>query len=343
MAPPHSAQQLRDVIADGNWLAHRYDETADTIHFRWVDRSAHAAVTFLTDAELGETPRFICARAEAVERARTLQLPELRFIIHSAFCCSTMLARAFDLPGLALGVKEPVILNDLIGMQLRRVDPRQVAAAMDAALLLLARPLAAGETMVVKPANLFNPLLPALLEMRRQARLLILYAPLETFLGSVARKGMDGRLWVRELMWKLIALGHAQRFGYSEEELYRQSDLQVAALGWLAQQALFAETLARGGDRVRSLSSEVLVAEPSRCLTALRRHLDIAFDPDAVARGPGFTRHSKTGAQFGAVERAHERAEGLAAHEAEVKMVTGWGEAVAAHCGIPMQLPAPLL
>jgi hypothetical protein len=109
-----------------------------------------------------------------------------------------------------------------------------VAAALDAALLLLGRPIAAGEAMVVKPANIFNPLLPALRAMRPDAPLLLLHAPLETFLGSVARKGLDGRLWVRELMWKLISLGQARRFGYSDEELYRQSDLQVAALGWLA-------------------------------------------------------------------------------------------------------------
>ena len=54
-----------------------------------------------------------------------------------------MLARAFDLPGAAMGYKEPQILNDAVGLRLREGDPRQVAAALDAALWLLARPLGA--------------------------------------------------------------------------------------------------------------------------------------------------------------------------------------------------------
>ena len=41
------------------------------------------------------------------------------------------LARAFDVPGTSFGLKEPQILNDVIGLQLRRGDPRQVAAALD--------------------------------------------------------------------------------------------------------------------------------------------------------------------------------------------------------------------
>jgi hypothetical protein len=274
---------------------------------------------------------------------RSLAPPLPRFIIHSAFCCSTMLARAFDITGVSLGVKEPVILNDIAGLQVRGGDPRQVAAALDAALWLLARPIAAGEAMVVKPSNVFNPLLPALRAMRPEAPVLLLHASLETFLGSVARKGLDGRLWVRDLMWKLVRLGLVQRFGYSEEELFRQSDLQIAALGWLAQQSLFTEIATGGGDHVRTLDSDTLTQRPQECLSGLRDLFALAFDPEYIANGPAFRRHSKHGASFSAEERVRERDEGLAAHASEIGMVMGWSEAVAAHCGIPMQLPAPLL
>ena len=152
----------------------------------------------------------VVARAEAVAAAQALAPPPPRFIFHSAYCCSTMLARAFDLPGAAMGYKEPQILNDAVGLRLREGDPRQVAAALDAALWLLARPPARGEVAVIKPSNVVNPLIPAILALRPESRALLLHAPLEAFLGSVARKEIEGRAWVRELMWKLIRLGLAR-------------------------------------------------------------------------------------------------------------------------------------
>ena len=131
---------LPELIDDGRWLAHRYDETADAVQFRFVPREAQREMTFLTDHEIGDAPLAVHGRAECLAEARKRELPTPRLIFHSAYCCSTLLARAFDIPGVSFGLKEPQILNDVVGLQLRRGDPRQVAAALDVALLLLARP-----------------------------------------------------------------------------------------------------------------------------------------------------------------------------------------------------------
>jgi hypothetical protein len=186
-------------------------------------------------------------------------------------------------------------------------------------------------------------LIPAILALRPQARALLLHAPLATFLGSVARKEIEGRAWVRELMWKLIRLGQAQRFGFSEEELYRHSDLQVAALGWLAQQGLFADLAAAHGDRLRTLDSETLNARPVETMTALGTLFGIELDAAAIVAGPAFQRHSKTQGEFAAPDRAAQQAGGLALHAREIAMVAEWAEAVAAHAAVPLTLPAPLL
>ena len=74
---------------------------------------------------------------------------------------------------------------------MRRRDPRQVAAAADIALLLLARPLSPGEVNVIKPSILLNPLIPLIAALRADLRAVYLHAPLETFLGSIARKEID--------------------------------------------------------------------------------------------------------------------------------------------------------
>ncbi len=113
------------------------------------------------------------------------------------------------------------------------------------ACTLLARPFAAGEAVVVKPSNLVNGFASAMLTLRPEARALLLHAPLRIFLGSVARKGMWGRVWVRDLLVKQIADG-TQWPGMGMSEFLALTDLQAAAIGWLAQHAIFARIAAAG-------------------------------------------------------------------------------------------------
>jgi hypothetical protein len=333
---------LPNLIDDGRWLAHRYDEVNDAIQFRLVRRETQRELTFLTDSGIGDAPLAVYSRADCLAEARERDLPTPRIIFHSAYCCSTMLARAFDVPGVSFGIKEPQILNDVVGLQLRRRDARQVAAAMDIALLLLARPLGAGEINVVKPSNLLNPLTPLMMALRPGLRAVLLHAPLPAFLASIARKEIEGRAWVRELMWSLIQLGQAGRFGFTEEELYRQTDLQVAALGWLAQQALFSE-LAQQAPGFRTLDSEVLVSSPVECLAALRDLFELDLDAEAIADGPAFRTHSKDGREYSAEARDRDRERGQSLHAAEIAMVLEWAARVADHANVPMSLPAPLV
>lgn len=343
MSSAAPAPALAELIADGRWLAHRYDESNDSIQFRFVPRAAQQALTFLSDQEIGgDAPLAIHPRAECLAEARKQTLPTPRFIFHSAYCCSTMLARAFDLPGVSFGLKEPQILNDISGLQMRRGDPRMVAAATDIALLLLARPLGAGETNVIKPSNLFNPLIPLVIAMRPEVRGLLLHAPIETFIGSIARKEIEGRNWVRELMWKLINLGQAARFGFTDEEMYRHTDLQVGAIAWLAQQALFAE-VATAHPGFRSLDSETLVKRPAECMTALGELFELELDGDAVAAGPAFNTHSKDRRAFSADDREQEVAHGDATHARDIAITVEWAMKLGEHAGIAMRLPSPLL
>jgi hypothetical protein len=328
---------------DGRWLAHRYVEDRDDLRFRWFPRDRHRAITFLSDEEVGPGDAHDLSRADFLATAQGHPLPPPSMILHSAFCCSTLLLRSLDLPGIASGYSEPVVLNDIAGLALRRGDPRQVAAAMDAALHALARPLQPGERSVVKPSNVVNALAPLMLALRPDMRLLLLYAPLPTFVASIARKEIEGRLWVRELFWKLMRLGLVSRFELGEEELFRLTDLQVAALSWLAQHALFADLAARHPANVRTLGSDRLMATPAAALAALGSHFGLAFDADEVAASPAFTSHSKDGRPFDSAARAEEEAKGAALHAREIEIVLRWTERTAEHAGIDMKLPQPLL
>src|SRR4051812_12161071 len=101
-------------LLDATWLAHRYDPGHDAFHLRAVTRETHRAVTFLTDEYLPAAADPLVLQRAAARAAASAPAP-LHWIFHSAFCCSTLLARAVDLPGTAMGLKEPLVLNDLIG------------------------------------------------------------------------------------------------------------------------------------------------------------------------------------------------------------------------------------
>lgn len=332
-----------DLARDAEWLAHRYDPTRDAVHFRRVTRAQHAAATFLTDDHLGEAPVTPIRRADALA-ARPATAP-IHIVAHSAFCLSTLVARAFDRTCWAMGIKEPVILNDLIGWQRRGGRPDQVRGVLDGALTLLARPFAPGEAVVVKPSNTVNALVGPMLELRPHAHALLLYAPLPDFLNSIARKGLDGRLFVRKLLLGLLDDGLVE-LGFDPRDLMGQTDLQVAATGWLAQHALFARLAQRFGARIATLDSRTLTADQGRAMSAIAHHFALPLDDAGLAEvlaGPAFTRHSKTGASFGAEARAAEQRDAAEVHADEIGKVTIWAEAVAKAAGVSLHLPRALL
>ncbi|MGK6322480.1 hypothetical protein ACMGDM_05285 [Sphingomonas sp. DT-51] len=332
-------------LLDATWLAHRYDPGHDAFHLRPVGRETHRAVTFLSDEYLPATPDPLVLRRAAARAAAPAPAP-LHWIFHSAFCCSTLLARAFDLPGTAMGLKEPFVLHDLIGWRRRGEPGPDLASVLDDTLALLARPFAPGEAVVVKPSTIANAFAPALLTLRADSAALLLYAPLPTFLGSVAKKELEGRLWVRTLLTGMLDDGLA-RFGYSPREYLALTDLQVAALGWLGQQQLFAEVAARfGAGRVRTLDSATLMARPRDALAALAALYRLPLEGaalDAIVAGPAFTRHSKFGTAFDATARAAEHHDAAALHAREIEVVVRWAEQVAVTFGIAQAPPAPLL
>lgn len=325
------------------WLAHRYDEREDAIRFVAADRAQRAAVPFLTDANLpGAASPIGVSRREAMSAAPPPA--PLHFIFHSAYCCSTLLAAALDLPGICTSYKEPQLLNDMVGWRLRGAAPQALAGVLDEALTLLARPFEGGEACVIKPSNVVNGLIGPMLGMRPQAHAVFLHAPLRSFITSIARKGMDGRLWVRELFSRQLAEGWVD-LGFEPRDYLLHTDLQCAAVGWLAQQRLFAEIARRQPARVRTLDSEILVQQPERALAATAALFGLTLDGDSLraAIEAHFTRNAKDGSRFEPGQRNADRQAGEALHADEIDKVTIWAEAVAAQAGVPLTLPSPLL
>jgi len=334
-----------EVAGDPLWLANRYDESQDLVHFVRLTREEHRSVTFITDEYIrADAPRRVLRRRDVASAAGPGA--PLHFIFHSAYCCSTVLARAVDIEGVSMGLKEPLILNDMVGWRRRGAEPGALAGALDDVLTLLARPFSPGEAVVVKPSNVLNAIAPALLGARPQARAILLYAPLPDFLRSIARKGLWGRRWVRELFIGQLRDGIVD-LGLGEQHYLDLTDLQVAAAGWLAQQEIFNRLIARfGPERVRALDSAALMARPGEAMAGLSALFGLGLDDaaiEAVLAGPAFTSHSKSNAGFSAADRAAEQRDAAQTHADEIEKVAIWGEAVAAAAGVALRPDAPLI
>jgi hypothetical protein len=328
---------------DPEWLAHRYDPQHDAVHFIRADRAVRREVPFLTDEHLPSAQEPLVIRREDALAAAPAPSP-IHFVFHSAYCCSTLLANACDREGAASSLKEPTILNDIVGWRHRGAEPARVGEVLDHMLRLLARPFAAGESSVVKPSNLINALAPAMLAMRPEAGALLLHAPLGVYLGSIAGKGLWGRLWVRDLLMKQLKDGLID-LGFQPEDHLLQTDLQVAAVGWLAQQRLFARLAGQYPGRDRTLDSETLLARPHEALAAIDRLFGLGRAPavleETVVRL--FRRHSKFGGEFDREDRLAGQRSAAEIHGEEIEKVTIWAESVAANAGVPVRLPSPLL
>lgn len=330
--------EIANLLADPEWLPHRYDETGDAFRFVRVPREGHRAVTFLTDEYLSGVDDFVAVPRVAIDPGAIAKAP-LQFVFHSAYCCSTLVARMFDAPGLSMGLKEPQLLNDMIGWRRRGAEPKRLASTLDASLALISRPFAAGEMVVAKPSNIVNSLSPAILALRPEARAIQLYAPIEEFLASVADKGMWGRRWVRQA---LVGQVHddilCHRF--TAEELLELTDLQAAGLGWLSNHAVFHRNRQRfGADRVMLCDSETVLADPQETAVRFFEHFGIMLDDQqaqTIAAGEAFTTNSKDGSQYSRAAREARLATRREKYGEEIDMVATWVRHMAQGLDIPI-------
>jgi hypothetical protein len=350
--PLSGALRLMDettvIVGDYRWLPFRIDPGSGRVTFVQADRDAHRAVTFLDDQLLGQATETKELPLEALAPAAAELPPSTcHFIFHSAFCCSTLLARALDVPGKAMALKEPLVLNDLAQTALAAGDAAAVRDPLKLVVSLLGRPFARGETTIVKPSNVANPMIDQILELQSESKALLMSSELPGFLRSVAMKGLWGRIWARKTMAAMNRLPHLDP-DFSEAERWAHSDLQVAALVWLDHRAQFAKLLSRlPAERVMALDSATLLDDPARAIGAVGDFFGLGLLPDeveAIARGPVFTQDSKRHDEaFDAGRRRDEHAAIGGVLAEEIGMVAQWAQTVADHAGVPMQLPRPLV
>jgi hypothetical protein len=333
---PVQDQLIADTISDARWFPLRYDARSDVMHFAWIPAETHRALTFITD--------FTPAQLRPLRRTAVTVAPAsapLHIILHSGLGGSTLLARALAQPAVVTTLKEPPILTDVVAFGLRSSDAETKDLLGDVAALL-ARPFSPGEAVVCKMSSVGNGLSGKIAELRTDTRILCLQTPLEQMLASLASKGAAGRAGARRLFVGLQNSSMAC-VTLSEAELGEHSDLQLAALAWLSIQKMLWDAAERfGPERVRSLDSEQLFAQPRGSLAAVAGHFRLSVDVEARLASGVFARHAKTGEAYDANKRAVALNKTLRSHGSEIVGIVEWARKTADANGIACDLPYPI-
>ena len=300
-----------EIVADPAWFPECFDARRNEFLFVATDRHELSAQTFLDARWDRKGAAHVRLNANAITLPGAGERrPEIGIVWHSAFCCSTLLAKALDRPGANLSLCEPQLLVDIA--QARRtklLSEGGVSEVAQIALRLLSRPFAPGESVIVKPSPAANNLLRDTAS-DSAGPMLFLFSDCRSFIISIVRLGEDGRRYVRQLFLALLAEGPTQA-QWPPAKLLSMSDLELAALVWHMQIAEFRRSWAKlppGG--AASLDCDAFLASPKETLVRLDRFFSLGIaEPqlEETATGPLFRRNAKTGEEAWDAARRREQ------------------------------------
>jgi hypothetical protein len=223
----------------------------------------------------------------------------IHYILHTAFCCSTLLARYFELLPECFVMKEPQLLA-----QMGLIPDESVATWHDMfslSIRLLSRTYRPEQLPVIKAHVPTNILGKELLRQNHLATIVFLINPMRDFLLS-ALKSRQRRGQIR--FWNhYTAMQAAHRIPQlatvSPDEL---TDAEAAAYWWLVNRFLCSE-LSSGEYRARVLvvDGRQLTDSPERVLPGILELCGLPFDKGLLERlinHPSIHKHSKHPSMF---------------------------------------------
>lgn len=330
---------VKELVADPQWFPDGFDAGRGIIRFARMTREAVSENPFLDERKSKSVSGWADARVDDLI-SNTKPAPAPAFIFHSAFCGSTLLARALDVPGKTLPLKEPNILLDLVNA--RRVTPSLQSGSnyeklASVVVSLLGRRHKEDERIVIKPTNSASPFAPFAFKLNCPS--LFLYGSLNDFLVSILKKREEGRAFVRQ-QFNIFALDRTGLSGIEPRKAMSLTDLQVAALIWRHQLEEFSRFL-NMSPSAASIEFAAIIAKPGAALSAVARHFSLPLNREeieAAASGPIFLTNSKFANEaFDAEKRKAENNKIKALFDVELKLISSWIETI--NLGVEMKTP----
>lgn len=281
-----------DLINDPNFLAYKFNFDTETISFLPIKGSEIRQVTSLDRRDFDAGREFVEAPlADLVDLASSshedLRARPPRFIFHTAFCSSTFLSRCLDAEGVSVGIREPQLLLDAANakrLQWRSRTTKLEFRHMPAlALKLLQKHASATETLLIKPINSVNNIIPELLQITGSGKSLMLYTDARNFALSTLRKREGGKQTVRS-MFDLLRCDFPHLAGLQLTHTIHMTDLRVIMTLWRLQLEQAEQALQQfaPSNRMASLYGEELIRNPQQSIEAANRFLELGISVEQI-------------------------------------------------------------
>ena len=271
----------------------------------------------------------IAAPLDAAVAMPARQVPDFAgqsvgWLLHTSFCCSTLLARALHVPPVQVVLKEPLVLRRLADA---RHAQFQVGSLVRNAVGLLARPWEAGGSVIIKPTHAALNIAHDLLAATPQSRVVILTSTLEDFLISNLKKAPEIQAKIAVLAERaLAATGLASRL--PARAFSPPDPLCAATLQWAAQREVVADlTRSLGSERIRVLLADRLLEDIPGIAAACTAWLRGSASVESVSARAGAIQHAnakEVGLEYGAPRRRDEARQVKARYAPAIERAGDW-------------------
>ena len=329
---------LLQIVQDPHWYLHAINLDEAKLYFVKTNAASLPAASFLDqrfDVSHSQTASLgLQELLNYIDSPQAAPTAAPQFIFHTAFCCSTLLARCVDLPSSNISLKEPAVLMALANY--KRTGHRRLSNRVEAGRIfrmvnyLLFRPFGDGQSVVVKPTNTVNNIIGELMATHHQSKAILLHSDLKSFLLSTLKKGEQGRAFARQL-FSIFLMDSAEAQQLPPNQLLKMTDSQIAAITWHLQlENFFAALQAFDERRVRSLHCDRFLADPEAILCKVAEHLTVpALQQNitqALANAPLRSNAKTPGQNYAADDRDKEYRAAESRFAEELDTILPWAK-----------------
>jgi hypothetical protein len=293
-----------ELMSSPDLLPIGLEDRGERICFVPMSRESYRASTFLDFRAVRRSrDSYLLSISELLDLYRSSPASKHpHYIMHGAFCCSTLLTRYLDLIAPLFVLREPDILRQVLLLKYPPVSLADVPPGQDMpyswetllrlSVRLLSRTYHAGQAPLIKCNDLCNYLAEALLGLDGRSKLIFVSAKLRVFLLAVL-KSSDRRRWVRSRLNSAVRMSALAASIVGEKNGTALSDPQAAALVWLSNVYLCRSLLRNMGERIRVLDGDDVADRPREALSSVADFLDAPLPDDLLEKVLGHESGSK--------------------------------------------------
>ncbi len=302
------ASQRQEILQSTSYLLHSIDVKRGLFDFLYTKRETLSATSFID----GRSPMSLDQTVWQVPIEEALEWHRLepktnhpnRFIFHTSFCGSTLLARTLDVDTKAFSYKEPNILLQLAEIKAKETELYRNREQWQQLIGFILNQLKSrwndSEPTIIKPSNWVNSMLTELMLDNGESKAILLSTSPEEYLTAIFRGGSERVQYTYSLLQHLKTAFPEYSDIISEVESGRLETvdlfMRLSLISYVIQARAFCRvrTLV-DNQHLATCNYSDLLSDSIQCVTNVANVLDLPLSPIEIGNSieKNFEHHSK--------------------------------------------------